>query len=130
MRTSKALMDEFASAFQFFDQFGENWYALRECLCYMDEWMKTESYVVLFTDSEQILIDEHPDELRYLLKSLDECGKWWSQPVSSNGRFNRDPVPFHSLFLLPPSDSPAVLERYVVAAKGSDVLIDIETRTD
>ena len=99
MRNTIALMNEFAAAFQFpIDNFGDNWYALKDCLKYLDEWLPAKSYIVFINYADQLLVDENPDELKWLLLTLQELGRYWGQPVTEQGRFNREAVPFHTLF--------------------------------
>jgi len=99
MRTTQALMDEFGAALQLFEGFGENWYALGECLSYLDEWLPADVYVLVVERAEELLVEEAAD-LRALLKTLDDAAGFWSKPVLGNGRFDRGPVPFHVLLNL------------------------------
>ena len=99
MRTTQSLMDEFGAALQFFKGFGENWYALEECLGYMDEWLPAEAYILLIEQAESILADEDEDQLAALLVTMHRVGEWWSRAVTDNDRFNRAALPFHCLFL-------------------------------
>ena len=43
MRSRQGLMNEFGAALQFFEGFGENWHALKDCLSHLDEWMPAEA---------------------------------------------------------------------------------------
>ena len=95
MRTKAALMDEFAASFQFFDGFGENWHALRECLSYLDEWLPADVYVLVVEDAEEMLCNESEEQTAALLKTLNDVGEWWSKPINDNDRFNRPGMPFH-----------------------------------
>ena len=95
MLTTSSLMDEFAAALQFFDGFGSNWYALRECLQYMDEWLPADAYVLVVENANDVLRNESEDELVTLIKTFHETGEWWAKPIVDNDRFNRDMVPFH-----------------------------------
>ena len=90
-------MDEFAAVLQFFDGFGKNWNALRECLEYLDEWMPADAYVLVVERSEELLADDDADQMTALLKTLHEVGDWWSKPVTNNDQFDRKEVPFHVL---------------------------------
>ena len=98
MRTTAALMDEFAASLQFFDGFGENWHALRDCLFCLDEWLPADTYVLVIEGAEDLLQDESSEQVIALLKTLHEAGEWWSRPVTDNGRFNRKAIPFHAVF--------------------------------
>ncbi|MEQ1736212.1 MAG: barstar family protein [Rhodoglobus sp.] len=117
MRTQQALMDEFGAALQFFGGFGANWHALEECLCYLDEWLPAQTYVLVVESAEHVLADD-PSELWALLKTLDAAGEWWSRPVIGNGRFDRGPTPFHVLFNL--SDG-ADESRFVKSARQASI---------
>ena len=50
MRRLPDLMNEFGAALQFFDGFGENWHALKECLSYLDEWLPATAYVLVVSN--------------------------------------------------------------------------------
>ena len=103
MRTTQSLMNEFAAALQFFPDFGANWYALADCLQYLDERLPCDAYVLVVESSDDVLRDETDEEIGTLLNVLHEVGQWWAKPISDNGRFNRGPISFHVLFHL--SDS-------------------------
>lgn len=100
MHTTVELMDEFAAALQFFDDFGENWYALEDCLGCLDEWLPADAYVLVVEQAEELLQGESMDELASLLKVLDTAGETWAKPIIDNDRFNREAVPFHVLLNL------------------------------
>src|SRR5579862_9548504 len=97
MRNSQGLMDEFGAALQFCDDFGENWYALKECLEYIDEWLRADVYILVVERAELMLSEADAAQMAALLKTLHEVGEWWSAPIANNGRFNRDAIPFHTL---------------------------------
>jgi hypothetical protein len=97
MRTTAALMDEFAASLQFFEGFGENWYALSDCLSCLDEWLPADTYILVVEGAEELLQDESSEQLAALIKTLHDAGEWWSKPVADNDRFNRNGIPFHVL---------------------------------
>jgi hypothetical protein len=97
MRTTKALMNEFGAALQFFEGFGENWHALEECLEYMDEWLPAHLYVLVIERAEELLQEEPEDQMSTLLTTLHKIGEWWAKPIKDNDRFNRPAIPFHVL---------------------------------
>jgi hypothetical protein len=97
MRTTEALMNEFGAALQLFEGFGENWYALEECLGYLDEWLPADAYILTVEHADELLREEQPKQLASFLKVLDSVGEYWSNPVANNDRFDRDAVPFHVL---------------------------------
>ncbi len=94
-------MDEFSAALQFFEDFGENWDALEECLCYLDEWLIGDIYLVVINNAQEVLVKEDKEQFRILIDLLDDVGRWWSKPITNNGRFNRKAIPFHVLFKCP-----------------------------
>ncbi len=104
MQTTQSLMDEISAAFQFFDGFGANWIALRECLEYLDEWLPADAYILLCEQAESILFQEQTSDLTAFLMTLNEVGSWWSKPITDNGRFNRKCVPFHVLLYVTEND--------------------------
>lgn len=115
MRTTGALMTEFGAVLQLFDGFGENWYALQECLSYLDEWLPADAYVLVVEHAEELLAEE-PSNLSAFLKSIDEAGDFWSKPVVGNGRFDRESVPFHILLNLSSSDDTTLAKGRIVSA--------------
>ncbi len=100
MRNTGALMNEFAAALQFFGGFGENWYALEECLGYLDEWMPADAYVLVVERAEELLLEDGMDEKIALLKVLHATGEFWAKPIADSDRFDRPAVPFHVLLNL------------------------------
>lgn len=111
MRTRQAVMDEFGATLQFFEEFGENWHALRECLFYMDEWLPGNAYILVITHPEELL-SEATEELTWLLKVIREAGEWWQTPITDNGRFNRPAIPFHVVLQCQESDLAQVRSRF------------------
>jgi len=108
MPTVDSLMDEFAAALQFSDGIGRNWYALGEALCYLDEWLPGDAYILVVTEPLQALALE-PGERRWLLKVLAEAGEWWAKPILDNDRFNRPARPFHAVLQCPSPELGEVL---------------------
>ena len=92
-RNVRSLMSEFGAAFQFFDGFGENWYALEECMSYLDEWLDGEGYVVVVERAGDML-REAPDELRWFVAVMNDVARSWAQPIMDNDRFDRPARPF------------------------------------
>ena len=120
MKTTAALMDEFGAALQFFMGFGENWYALRDCLYCLDEWLPATAYVLVVEDAEEVLRDEQPFQMEVLLKTLHEAGEWWAKPITDNGPYNRNAIPFHVLLNVTDGFSLDV-DRIARLADGSSV---------
>ncbi len=119
MRTVQALMDEFAAALQFFDGFGENWYALKDCLCYLDESFPADAYILVVEQAEFVLMDEHEGAMAALLLTLHETGDWWSNPVNDNGRFSRLAIPFHTIFNIGDLKLQRTRQILQIASKGN-----------
>lgn len=124
MRSVEALMSEFGAALQFFEGFGENWYALEDCLTCLDEWLPADAYVLVVERAEEVLEEEEETQLAALLKTLHEAGECWSKAVEDNDRFDRSPVPFHVLLNLS-ADRPAAASRIAEAARVASVPVDV-----
>lgn len=92
-RSLAEFMTEIGAVLQFFDGFGENANALRECLSYLDEWLPADGYIIVITRTEEFLAEE-PEHRGWMLDLLLEIGEWWSQPLEGQGRFDRPPMPF------------------------------------
>jgi hypothetical protein len=122
MRTYESLMDEFSAALQFFDGFGENWPALEECLCYLDEWLPADAYVVVIEGAEEVLADEGVEDARTLLRVLHRVGTFWSKPIADGDRFDRPATPFHVLLH---GSSGAVAEGSTVARAARDAGVPV-----
>lgn len=105
MRNTEALMNEFAAALQFFQEFGENWYALEECLGYLDEWLPADAYVLVVERAEELLQDS--GEVTSLLTVLHATGDFWARPIADGGRFDRPAKPFHVLLNVSTTIAPA-----------------------
>lgn len=100
MRNVQALMDEFAAAFQFFDEFGENWPALKDTLTSLDEWLPAKAYLILIERAEDVLADDSENNLGGLLATLQRSAVYWSEPIAGQGQFDRPAIPFHTLLLV------------------------------
>lgn len=117
-------MSEVGAALQFFDGFGENWYALEESLCYLDEWLPAGAYVIVVEQAEAVLSGDE-EQLRALLTTFDVAGEFWSQPVDSPERFERGPAPFH-LLLNVGTEHPEAITTIAEAAATAGVQIRID----
>jgi hypothetical protein len=125
MHRSEDVMSEIGAALQLFDEFGENWYALEECLCYLDEWLPAQAYVIVVERAEEMLLDDE-EALAALLATFDAAGEFWSRPVNAPERFERPPAPFHLLLNVDERQADAVdrIAR-VAAAKGVSLRRDV-----
>jgi hypothetical protein len=93
-------MDEFGAALQFFDEFGENWPALADCLTSLDEWLPAKAYLLIIERAEEVLADDSDNNLGGLLATLQGVAAHWSEPVVGNGRYDRPAIPFHALLFV------------------------------
>jgi Barstar (barnase inhibitor) len=125
MRTTQALMNEFGSALQLFDGFGENWHALEECLCYLDEWLPAEAYLLVVERAEEML-EEERDSLPAFLKTMNDSAEFWAKPVEGNGRFDRPARPFHVLLIASNTAASASIEEFAQAAVIAGVRVRLE----
>lgn len=94
MKDRAGLMNEFGAALQFFDGFGENAAALKECLSYLDEWLPANEYILVISDS-LMLLGDMPEELEWFFDVLNDVGEWWSKAIAEGKRFDRSAIPFH-----------------------------------
>ena len=117
MRSLQGLMDEFGAALQFFEGFGENWHALKECLSYLDEWLPADQYILLISNSDQVLVND-PSQLKWLLKTLHEVGQWWLEPITDNESFNRPSKRFKAIFATMPELFDTTLRRFESAFRS------------
>lgn len=115
MRTVGDLMNEIGAALQLFDGFGENWYALEESLCCMDEWLPADAYVLVVEGAEDVLSGD-VEQLRAMLTTFNAAGEFWSRPVDGPERFQRGPAPFHLLLNMSSGHPEAVLSITKAAA--------------
>lgn len=119
MRSTQALMNEFAAALQFFDGFGENWYALLDCLRCLDEWLPADAYVLIIENAEELLQEEQPHQMSAFLNTLHDVGESWAKPITDNGRYNRPEIPFHVQFNVCDSNSVATKEMIKIADEAN-----------
>lgn len=112
MTSREFLMNEFGAAMQFFDGFGENYYALKDCLCYLDESLPGDEYILVITDAYAVLVDEEPQELAWLVQTLQEASEFLSTPIKDNDSFNRDALPFHTVLQCRQDNLEQIKRRY------------------
>lgn len=126
MRTTQALMNEFAAALQFFDGFGENWYALQDCLRCLDEWLPADAYILIVENAEELLREEQPNQMSAMLTTLHEVGESWAKPIVNNDRFNRPAIPFHVQLNVADSDS-LIAKEIIENARGAKVPLRVNS---
>lgn len=97
MRSLSALMKEFGAALQFFDGFGNNWHALKECLSDMEESPPAEHFVLVITNANELLIEADFEQMHWLIQVLHEVGESWARPITGNPPFDRPAKPFHTV---------------------------------
>ena len=117
-RTSPALFDEFAAAWQFPPYFGGNWDALDECLADL-EWLRASAYVLFVADALRVLDDEPTDRFRLLVDIVSEIARERSEDEGEPGR---PPASFHVVFHAEPEDEAALRERLTLAGAEFDPL--------
>ena len=82
--------------------------------------MPATAYVLVVEDAEEVLRDEQPFQMEVLLKTLHEAGEWWAKPITDNGPYNRNAIPFHVLLNVTDGFSLDV-DRIARLADGSSV---------
>lgn len=86
MKDVKSLMETFERVMPFFDGFGKNYYALRDCLCLDIQWeedynlrppvVTPEKIVLVVRNAEYLLKDSVCDKLLFL-QTIVEAGEYW-----------------------------------------------------
>lgn len=90
-----SLYDEFASALQFPDYFGENWNAFDECITDLS-WLPADFYVLIITEAHLLLADDSDDQLQALTSYLEGAGNEWA--TASSEEFGHPATGFHVIF--------------------------------
>lgn len=93
--TLSALFDEFSAALQFPYYFGENWSAFDECLSDLDWLSARVGFVVVIYDADQLLQEEHPEELAVFVQSIHNAAATFEKPVDDGEWWDRPAMPFH-----------------------------------
>ena len=117
-RTSHALFDEFAAAWQFPPYFGENWDALDECLADL-EWLRAGAYVLVIADAPRLLEDESADLFRLFVDLVADIARERSEDEGEPGR---PPASFHAVFQAEPGDEAGLRGRLNEAGAEFDLL--------
>lgn len=100
--TKQSLLKEFARALKFPPYFGHNWDALDECLADLADWLPANGYILVFSNSDQLLIDSEED-FRILIEVLQTAANEWAS--------RQPPVPFHAILQCLPSAKDRMLAR-------------------
>ncbi|MBM7785403.1 barstar family protein [Tenggerimyces flavus] len=96
MRTEAGVYDEFAAALQFPLYFGENRDAFHDCITDLEEGLPPgEGYVVVVTEPDQVLVDEPPEAISWLVRALKHAAEEWARPIALGEWWDRPPIPFH-----------------------------------
>lgn len=95
MRNLGGVFDEFAAALQFPPYFGENMDAFNECISDLEALPAGAGYVVIILEPEQVLVDDEPRALEWLIGSLISATAEWSQPIERGESWDRPAIPFH-----------------------------------
>jgi RNAse (barnase) inhibitor barstar len=103
-KTTAALFDELAAAFQFPSYFGENWNALNDCLTDL-AWLPGDVYVLLIERAGDLLASESPQEFQTCSEVLANVSKEWSSKRKG----------FHTVLECKKSEEPALAHRLKAA---------------
>lgn len=96
MKSVQGFMNEIGAALQFFDGFGENWHAVKDCMVSLREWMPADSYVIVVTNAQEVLTQEVDDkQFHWFIQTMHEVGQFWSSPINDGDIFDRCAIPFH-----------------------------------
>lgn len=99
MSNSVEMYNEFASLFKFPDYFGRNLNALFDCLTDL-EWLPAEGYLLVIKNAGCLLKNEPDESLFGLISTLQNVGREWATPIKQGSAWDRDGLPFHSIFEL------------------------------
>ncbi len=97
MRTTGALLDEFAIGLDLPGWFGHNWDALLDSLLGLEE-RHAHGLLVVSPEADSILTDAESRQLRVLLEILEDAGREWAEPKTLVGGLI-PATPFHALFI-------------------------------
>jgi len=113
--TSKGLFGVLSKTFEFPDYFGFNWNALDECLSDL-EWLQSYSgWLLVFMNSEYLLINESVQILETLFDVLNTIGNEWSEPRDIGLQHAEIARSFHSVFHVDHKSYQACLDRFAKA---------------
>ena len=77
VHTTAELLEVYARQFNFPSYFGYNWDALKDSLCYLDEWMQEKRIVIIHKDMPRL----EESELRIYIRVLyGTCELWRKYP--------------------------------------------------
>lgn len=96
MPTIERMHDEIGAALQFPWYYGENWAALDECISDL-EWLPGKAYILIFTDAEQLLVEEDDKLFGIFIRILNDAAGVWNGQVESEEQM-RSFAPFHVIF--------------------------------
>lgn len=95
-RTTRELMDEFASQLEFPEYFGHNWNALADCLTDLS-WLNGLAYVIAIDQAGYLLEHEPENTLILFLRLMNDVCEQWAAPVNLGEDWDRPATPFHLL---------------------------------
>jgi hypothetical protein len=101
MTSRQSLMNEFGAALQFPNCFGENWLALEDCLCELNECKPFAECLIIISDAQLVLSDEGEKSLHALLLTIHNVCTWWSYAITDETELwrYREPVIMRFLFV-------------------------------
>jgi hypothetical protein len=110
MSTLEGVFNEVSAALQFPYYFGENWNAFEECIKDLS-WLQGDAYIIVITDSMDLLSEESEEQIDALLTYLCEAGEEWSNPVDVSLAWGHPAIPFRVFFQCDTSNKPEFIMR-------------------
>ena len=120
MFDQRSCVSEFIASCQLDDNTGGVFPALEESLCYLDDIVKSDSFVIVISDA-QSLFRETPESLVTFLVLLGNVVEWWSRPVEGNPPYDREGKSFRFIFEVP--DSKDYLKRIQQSLQRAEVIL-------
>jgi hypothetical protein len=93
MNNKTEFMNEIGAALQFFEGFGENWHAVKDCLCNLYDDKAFKRYIIVVTKADE-LFSSSPNELEWFIKTIVETSEYYSKQIRDGDIFDRPPVRF------------------------------------
>ncbi len=97
MSTLDDLHNEVGATLQFPWYYGENWAAFDECITDLD-WLPADSYLLIVTNAEEVLVKESDREFAVLIETLERAASEWAGQAAASDEAPRSSKPFHVIF--------------------------------
>ena len=101
-QTEKDFMNEIGAVLQFPDYFGENWFALDDCLSTLYECRPFREVLLIVSNAELFLPEKSGVRVEDVLRTIDHAYQWWAHEVkdesSSDNWDSHEPILFKCLF--------------------------------